>query len=81
MESVVITPKETGISDSKQTCAKPLLHSPATKSKCGVPPRITAPIAIMASCLPFFATFFAAKGNSYAPEAIANIKSAAQQAA
>jgi 6,7-dimethyl-8-ribityllumazine synthase len=52
IESVVITPKETGISESKQTCAKPLLHSPATKSKCGVPPRITAPIAMMASELP-----------------------------
>jgi hypothetical protein len=34
---------------ARLTWAMPLVHSPATCSKCGVPPRITAPRAMIAS--------------------------------
>ena len=33
IESVVMTPNDTGMLCSSDTCARPLLHSPATKSK------------------------------------------------
>src|SRR5690606_41280069 len=49
IESTVSTPNATGMPASIDTCARPLVHSPATYSKCGVPPRITAPSAMIAS--------------------------------
>jgi hypothetical protein len=49
MVSTVSTPLATGVSNSSCTCARALAHSPATYSKWGVPPRITAPSAMMAS--------------------------------
>src|SRR4029453_434335 len=43
MVSVVSTPNATGRSWPRATAAIPLAASPATKSKCGVSPRTTAP--------------------------------------
>ena len=43
------------------------MHSPATNSKCGVPPLITAPRAMIASVSLLTATRFAASGISKAP--------------
>jgi hypothetical protein len=63
----VSTPKTTGISAARPAMARPLAHSPATKSKCGVPPRITAPRAMMASYLPVATSFLATSGSSQAP--------------
>ena len=47
--SDVITPKVTGSPASSATRATPLAAWPATKSKCGVSPRITAPQQAIAS--------------------------------
>ncbi len=69
MESTVSTPKATGTPNSMETWARPLVHSPATYSKCGVPPRMTAPRAMMASYSPCCATFCATSGISKAPGA------------
>ena len=52
MVSTVSTPKATGMPCLRLTWAMPLAHSPATYSKWGVPPRITAPMAMMASTRP-----------------------------
>ncbi len=49
MVSTVRTPKDTGMPVSSCTRARPLDACPATKSKWGVPPRITQPIPITAS--------------------------------
>src|SRR5690606_19683859 len=69
MESTVRTPKATGTPNSMDTWARPLVHSPATYSKCGVPPRITAPRATIAEYSPCWATFCATSGISKAPGA------------
>src|SRR5690606_18246830 len=69
IESTVSTPKATGTPNCIETCAKPLVHSPDTYSKCGVPPRITAPKAIIAAYSLRSATFCATKGSSKAPGA------------
>ncbi|MNR24153.1 hypothetical protein D3C85_1412170 [compost metagenome] len=69
MESTVSTPKATGTPNSMETWARPLVHSPATYSKCGVPPRMTAPRAMMAEYSPCWATFWATSGISKAPGA------------
>ena len=47
--SVVSTPKITGVPVASATRWIPAAHSPATKSKCAVSPRITAPRQITAS--------------------------------
>jgi len=49
MVSQVSTPKPTAHSASIDTCPTPFDTSLATYSKCGVPPRITAPSATAAS--------------------------------
>ena len=49
------------------TCAIPFTHSPATYSKCGVPPRITAPSATIASYSPLAAILSSTSGISKAP--------------
>src|SRR3990167_2206518 len=69
MESTVSTPKATGTPNSMETWARPLVHSPATYSKCGVPPRITAPRAMIASNSLRWAIFCATRGISKAPGA------------
>src|SRR5690554_1078823 len=69
MESTVSTPKATGTPYSMDTWARPLVHSPATYSKWGVPPRITAPRAMMAAYSSRWATFWATRGSSKAPGA------------
>ena len=66
---MVNTPKATGISASIATFPKPLLASPATYSKCAVPPRITVPNATIASNFLLSAKRRATNGNSYAPGA------------
>ena len=47
--SHVRTPKPIGTPASCDACARPRAASPATYSKCGVSPRITAPTATIAS--------------------------------
>ena len=49
MLSVVRTPKMTGTPLSAPAAASPLVQAPATWSKCGVEPRMTAPSAMTAS--------------------------------
>src|SRR5690554_1106205 len=67
MLSTVSTPKATGIPDSRDTAPTPLTHSPATYSKCGVPPRMTAPRVMMASYCLRSATLRTISGISKAP--------------
>src|SRR5690606_26460813 len=67
MLSTVSTPKATGIPYSSDTAPTPLTHSPATYSKCGVPPRMTAPRVMMASYCLRSATLRTISGISKAP--------------
>ena len=60
----------------KDTVAIPFTHSPATYSKCGVPPLITAPKAIIASYFFVAATRCTTTGNSKAPGALTTLMSA-----
>src|SRR5207342_3345106 len=65
--SVVSTPKAIGTPVSRATRLMPDAHSPATKSKCGVSPRMTAPRQITASSSPDSTSCFATSGISNAP--------------
>src|SRR5574337_1140423 len=67
MLSVVSTPNATGTPELAAAWARPLAHAPATKSKCGVAPRITAPNAITAAYLPEWASLCATSAISHAP--------------
>lgn len=64
---VVRTPKVQGTPDSRATCCRPRADSPATYSKWGVSPRITAPRHTTASNCPESASRPAASGSSKAP--------------